>query len=1118
MYRSSKTSFAEVSKGPLFLSLTSNISLPAANPLWRLPWIFMGTRVVLLGDPACRPVVDLAGLEGAWPELDLGNLSLASGIARVKLTRCTLVLPDEELAFLRREAARGAGGGGANATGGQLQPGGSGSFSLELRLQQSSGGESSPGPHALDGSRLEVEMLQMMPQVLLLNCTLLSASAYAALPGAVELLPQSRVWPPLLLHGDEETAMTQGLSGQFALRRPVSLRNLVLYNLAPGGANGTGALPGGLEGPDAPWANSTLPLWLFSFDRSSPGISASSAQEPHLQPSGITFPGGRRSLAAAAATDPEVDGEEAPAVRAPLLSLHNVTLVVPEPEWRALVAAVLMQHAATELQAAQPLSYDPSSGTLVLVFVRHYGWTGTNVTILCALPPDAPPAAASLSSYPDLGLPYQDLAALNLDVDVMFRQAVETGNSSASEGAPGSLGDGASHTERPPTPGEQPYPGHPPPPPPGRSGSALAVEQVQPSAPSSASTSRPAWVVPVASATSAAGGLLLLLSAAGAAVFALRHRSRATAGAGAGGSNALEFSDPKAAKSSLRVQLGMAEAAAGTGGAASSSRCRGSCGSAEAGVSGGGIGGGGVRNNPTESQSQAVAPVSAWDAGALVASQQRQEQRERDVDPQCGGSAVPASSHAVPSQMSVSWLPLAPGDVGSERLDAKSFLRTMSEYYSEMRERLAPLPFEDTDGSPEPAGVELRPPRRRSMPLDMAVTIRALQAELGDAELRIASMLACGAYGVVYCGTWRGVPVAVKTLVVSGVTAGRAGRARQRAVLEAAISMSMAHPNIVATYHFEIKQLTLPPEVREPSSGSPTGGSGSPAAISGAAAANGFPDRALEAVGAFAAAGDSDEADAYKLYIVQEFCNGGSLQQALAKGAAGSVRRGGPARTLALRLALDVAQGMRHMHSCRIVHGDLKPDNVLLAFRPSDESMMAAGGASEQAARGACSQPSATRANNGAGADAADGCRLVPLTAKVADFGLSLPLAEGATHASKHFHGTPAYSAPEASAHGVSVIALGELSPRADVWSFGLMLLELFYGCTLSDMRGVQAMACSVREPGTVSLQDWLLKDMRESAHLQYAELAAACLSAEPRQRPDFGEICSRLQATEGRD
>ncbi|KXZ50664.1 hypothetical protein GPECTOR_15g348 [Gonium pectorale] len=110
--------------------------------------------------------------------------------------------------------------------------------------------------------------------------------------------------------------------------------------------------------------------------------------------------------------------------------------------------------------------------------------------------------------------------------------------------------------------------------------------------------------------------------------------------------------------------------------------------------------------------------------------------------------------------------------------------------------------------------------------------------------------------------------------------------------------------------------------------------------------------------------------EAYRLNIVQELCNGGTLRKALSQGMAGSIRKSGSLRLLALRLALDVALGMQHVHSCNIVHGDLKPE---------------------------------------------PGSALPQLTAKVADFGLSLPLAEGATHASQRFHGTPARSAPEAS-------------------------------------------------------------------------------------------------------
>ena len=44
-----------------------------------------------------------------------------------------------------------------------------------------------------------------------------------------------------------------------------------------------------------------------------------------------------------------------------------------------------------------------------------------------------------------------------------------------------------------------------------------------------------------------------------------------------------------------------------------------------------------------------------------------------------------------------------------------------------------------------------------------------------------------------------------------------------------------------------------------------------------------------------------------------------------ANGMAGCVRDGVFPRLLALHLALDVARGLEHIHSCHIAHGDLKP-------------------------------------------------------------------------------------------------------------------------------------------------------------------------------------------------
>ncbi len=54
-------------------------------------------------------------------------------------------------------------------------------------------------------------------------------------------------------------------------------------------------------------------------------------------------------------------------------------------------------------------TYSYSTGELVLETARHYGWSGTNVKITYKMPTDAPTSAKTLS-YPDVLLPYHELA------------------------------------------------------------------------------------------------------------------------------------------------------------------------------------------------------------------------------------------------------------------------------------------------------------------------------------------------------------------------------------------------------------------------------------------------------------------------------------------------------------------------------------------------------------------------------------------------------------------------------------------------------------------------------------------------------------------------------------
>lgn len=85
-----------------------------------------------------------------------------------------------------------------------------------------------------------------------------------------------------------------------------------------------------------------------------------------------------------------------------------------------------------------------------------------------------------------------------------------------------------------------------------------------------------------------------------------------------------------------------------------------------------------------------------------------------------------------------------------------------------------------------------------------------------------------------------------------------------------------------------------------------------------------------------------------------------------------------------LALAHDVAAAMLHLHSEGIVHGDLKAGNVMLT------SSSAANTGALPSVRMWAAPPGTP-----------------PLTAKVADFGLALPLAPSDTHATLLARGTP---------------------------------------------------------------------------------------------------------------
>lgn len=121
-------------------------------------------------------------------------------------------------------------------------------------------------------------------------------------------------------------------------------------------------------------------------------------------------------------------------------------------------------------------------------------------------------------------------------------------------------------------------------------------------------------------------------------------------------------------------------------------------------------------------------------------------------------------------------------------------------------------------------------------------------------------------------------------------------------------------------------------------------------------------------------------------YISMEFVEGESLRAVLSRVGCLDIDRG-------LDVATQLCAGLREAHAQEVVHRDLKPENIMVDI-------------------------------NG--------------TVKIMDFGVSRSLTSGAT-ATGMIVGTPLYMAPE-QAEGKQV------DLRADIYSLGLMLYEIFTG------------------------------------------------------------------------
>ena len=191
-------------------------------------------------------------------------------------------------------------------------------------------------------------------------------------------------------------------------------------------------------------------------------------------------------------------------------------------------------------------------------------------------------------------------------------------------------------------------------------------------------------------------------------------------------------------------------------------------------------------------------------------------------------------------------------------------------------------------------------------------------------------------------------------------------------------------------------------------------------------------------------------------WILLEFCAGGSLLQAVRQGHFKDVsREGGFIIERVVVTALQIAQGMEYLHSRDVLHSDLNCSNVLLTSEGS---------------------------------------------AKISDFGLSRAFC-GQTQATETF-GTLSHAPPE-------LIGKGKLSKGADVYAFGVILVELTRGeRAYQGMQQYQIMyakLCTDMDSYRLSFPD--------GTHESLVSLGRACMQQDHKLRPSFPEVVARLQA-----
>jgi len=199
-------------------------------------------------------------------------------------------------------------------------------------------------------------------------------------------------------------------------------------------------------------------------------------------------------------------------------------------------------------------------------------------------------------------------------------------------------------------------------------------------------------------------------------------------------------------------------------------------------------------------------------------------------------------------------------------------------------------------------------------------------------------------------------------------------------------------------------------------------------------------------------------------YVATEWLEGATLEEELAE------RERLPFDEAA-RWVLEACEGLAEAHAIGLVHGDLKPQNILLA-----------------------EPKKTTRRRTSAEPDALP--EVDPRVLKILDFGTTSPLDAFGDESASAFFGSPAFLAPE-QIRGDAVDA------RADVWALGVLLYNAFSGSLPFEADSVSGMLVAVVQDAPALLTE---------APYGLARLVHHCLDKDPARRPrDVAELAAEL-------